>query len=243
MDTSPPDQEKLAALLVEHAHRYPEKATLTVTGDRGKPLRLPILLGNPSGACHMPAGVKPSPAWASFVRGVLTRAEAPTIASQIAADCVLHPAPAEWRGWCARWPGLATSLADSVLLKKLGIRSLEELEDDEEPPATLLAVLEATPAAAWRRAQMGQAVYDLVIEPPPAPAWKFFQEAIERPKSDAWAKIRELAEAQVKACVTEAGVVVPVAEIYDRWPGLAVRTIGVLQNLVGRSAEIEIGDW
>jgi hypothetical protein len=53
--------DEFAALAAENAHRYPEKFAVKVIGDGGVRVTLPFVLGNPSGACKMPEGVKPHP--------------------------------------------------------------------------------------------------------------------------------------------------------------------------------------
>src|SRR5687768_6628928 len=110
-----PSPDERALLKAEHAHRFPELATLSLTGDGGAPVSLPIVLGNPSGACQMPVGAPVSPAWSTLVRASLGIAdEVGDVAAQLATDCVLWPDRATWARHTTRWPALPQSVADEI---------------------------------------------------------------------------------------------------------------------------------
>jgi hypothetical protein len=247
MQITPPTEAEVASLVAAHAHRFPAKYTLTVPGDGGKTVRLPVLVGNPSGAAPLP-GEKPSPAWSIIVAAALRlRTEAPGLSQQVAEDCVLWPPPASWAQWLARWPGLPAKLADLISAKVAAEpNAIEQPADGDEPPQPLQAILASHPAAAWRRARAQGEVFAIALEPPGGTAWKLWQEALHKPKADAWKLVRELVEACVRGVVAVKGdnaTTCDLDETIRRWPGLAVMLVGELGELVGAAAEVEAGGW
>jgi len=239
MQVKAPSPEELAALLEQHPHRHPEKATITVIGDGGRAVRLPVLLGNPSGACRMPSDKPSSPVWGSLLgAGLRVRSEPTDIGEQLAIDCVLCPERCIWTQWVGRWPGLPRKVADLLLQKIRSLPGTVEVPwEGDEIPEPIASALAAHPRAVWRRLRVpGDPV--IVIDPPPAPVWRIFQDAIERPHADLWTAVRELAEGRVIASAPTA-----IGEAIDRWPGIAVLLVGEINRLVGAAAEVELGEW
>jgi len=71
LDIKPPTPEEYASLASQHSHRFPEKYTVSLPGDHGTTVRIPVVIGNPSGPCKMTLGQKPAPAWSNFLAPAL----------------------------------------------------------------------------------------------------------------------------------------------------------------------------
>lgn len=246
MNISPPPVEELARLLSTHAHRHPQKAKITVPGDGGRPVVLAVLLGNPSGACRMPAGARPTGAWEKVVAATFGLcADGPEILQQLIADSVLWPDAGTLAQWQARWPALAVALRQPVRAKcGAALSQIEQPDLDEEPPPAIAETQAAAPEIAWRRLRPTRAdVLAVAIAPPDPALWTLFQEAVKKPDAAVWQSVREMAEASVKACVRADGGAAPLAQILDRWPGLALLLVATVGQLAGAAAEVELGEW
>lgn len=232
---------EVQALRATHAHRFPQTASLTVPGDRGAQVRLSLVVGNPTGACKMPPGEKVRSAWNDLVAAGLKMTG--DLAERVATDCLLWPDAATWATWCARWPALPSRLAATVIAPKVGGVALNEPETDEAPPAALADVLAKNPAAQWYRANRDGEHFALVIAPPDPVRWRFYEEAREKKGAAVWALLRELAEAQVLACVQlPDGAPRDVVTLYERWPGFAFFVVAVVSYLAGGAADAELGE-
>jgi hypothetical protein len=239
--------EERAQLKRQHAHRFPEIATLTVL-DGAARIALPFVLGNPSGACEMPAGTSPTAAWALSCRAGFGLAKGgPALAQAIAADCILYPAPALYGRAFERWPDLARDVADEVA-RKVG-SSVENFTDPlavELPPAPVADALASRPLAAWRwYVPRAGTRYAVVLEPPTGPAWRIRRDALTRPNGDVWAALRALVEPSVVLVVREVGEAwesEPLGDTMRRWPGMAIGLSAALARLMGATGNADFSE-
>lgn len=241
---TPPSAAELAALLSAQAHRYPSQASISVVGDRGVKLRLPLVLGNPSGACLMPEGEKTSPTWSKVARAAFRgRAVDQQLAADFVRDCLLWPDKKTWAMWVKRWPGLVVNV-NEALTKKMGQATIDvvSLDDSEEPPPEpIAAALDKYPQAAWCRLVVSGATLQLALDPPDAGAWQAFDDATERPNADAWEQQRTFAAGRIRALVFEEPMAVD--EAFRRWPSAALAVILQIAHLVGNASEITLGEF
>lgn len=247
---APPSPEERARLKLEAAHRFPELATLPLLGDGGAPVSLPVVLGNPSGTCILPAGDKASPVWANVVRQSLGLGAAPgDVALALAGDCVLYPPAPAWAECVARWPGLPVAVSDQVQTK-IGLRQgvLGEPWSGDPVPSPIAAKLEADPRAIWVHARPRDSVhFALALSPPDGALWRAVNVALRHPQADHWRQARGLVERRTLAAVVEdrdsgAWQEIPIAEVVGRFPGLGVFLFGKLGELVGAGAKAELGE-
>jgi len=238
MNINPPSPERFAALVAAHAHRYPEKAAVTVIGDRGLPVRLPFVFGNPAGASRMPAGETPSPAW--------NRAIATTLGlpgdedpQRLLTDCMLWPEPPTWVEWSERWPAMWSEALRALRIKYGGADdAIEEPGFDEPPPAALASAVVSSPRVVWRRLKPPKrAPIAIAIESPPADRWQLFRDALQADGADVWRLTHEMVQAQVRACEMD------YVELSLRWPGFVLHALRVISRLAGKAAKIEVGEW
>lgn len=244
MDIIKPTEEEMLALRAEHAHRFPASATFSVV-DRNTTVSLPVLLGNPSGACKMPIGKLASTAWGATVASTFKmRPDADAVTSELAADCVLSPNPEHWARWVQRWPALPERVQVAVR-KKTGARldMLLEPAADEACPEKLAPVVERTEGAVWRRYHPTDTIeFALAIAPPSFAAWRLFVEAMKRRDGEHATLAREIAEACVVGVVDANGEPTSKGDLLDRWCG-AVLLVGlVASHLAGVTAEYELGE-
>lgn len=241
-------EEIARELRAQHAHRHPQRAALQVPGDGGAPQTLVVVLGTPSGACSMPPDQKPAAAWRKFFASALgMQAETEGLGRELVNDCVLWPERAVVDAWLVRWGGLPKSIADAVAKKIAAVPSVVSIPDpDDEPPAALRPVLEQHPRATWRvvRPTSKEAdAFAVVLDPPEAAAWKLFQAALKQPKGDHWASVRDMAMACTRGAARLAdGAALDPAERMAVYVGLPVIFIGALGELVGATAEVELGE-
>lgn len=248
MDVRAPSEEELSELLAKHAARAPEKASLVVLGDGGTPIKLPLVLGNPSGATleAKPDAKKPS-VWARFLAVALKlRPEPLDLPDAVALDGVLWPPRRTWFAWCERWPALAKTVADSIATK-VGC-SLQQAAYDDEPPEPLAPILAEHPRATWREVRTRDGLYALAIEPLDATAWPLFTDKLKKPdEHDTWSLARELCDAVIIGCVERKrsgeDVAFDKARLLSKSPGIAIVVIGEVAQLVGVSAEVHLGEW
>jgi hypothetical protein len=222
IDIAPPSPDVLANLLDEHAARFPEKATLHLTG-----LSVPIILANP----------KPkSAAFDDAIAAALNfRPQADPTGEQLVKECLLWPRRPDWQALRARYAAVDAQVS-KALGNKLGSRLsvVRAPEDDEKQPEGI------TPSAVgvWRILEPhGWPAIHVAIEPPDETKWRMFVNEATKPGADLVANARDMAS----ACIT--GSSMPLAEMFDRWPGLVVACIAVIAQLAGAGASVSLGEW
>lgn len=219
------------AIRREQAHRFPELRYFPKPGDDGQPVKLPVVLGNPSGACKMPKGARVSKAWGEKVAQTFGAAD-DTDLSQLVTDCILWPPPPIWAEWLQRWPALAESIRPALVRKYGGAADqIAEPGPDETAPEAIAAA--RSPGDAWVRFK-GE--IDLIVKAPTSGQWAMFTEAMKRPAADHWALALDLA----MACTVAATH--PIAETFARWPGLALLVDREASYLAGLATEYEEGE-
>lgn len=247
MDIMQPTAAELEQLRAQNAFRHPRSARIPVLGDHGARISLTIVIGNPTGACRLPAGSRPpSPVWRTIVDGILAgRLETGGISDLIAADCLLWPDAATFNAWRDRWPALPSDVALAAL-KKVGgaMRVIVEPSVIDAPSEPVAAALAAHPRAVWRKLEPTGARYDAVIDTPDSVKYDAVRDAFDTPGADSIELSRSFAEAQLVACFN-AATKEPVrpSEIFDRHPGLAVLVAVHAQRLCGAYGEVQLGEW
>ena len=244
MQFAPPSPEELVQLRAAHVHRHPQPAKFPVLAEHGERVKLPFLLGNPSGACTMPHGARVKPVWAEIVRGMATsNLDSRAVLDPLAKDCILWPDPGTFAAWCERWPGLAGDVALGALRMVGGLVSqIVEPAAIEEPHSEVEAALEAHPRAVWRRLMPPSAIFDVIIDAPASAAYDAFSDAIRRPDEDAVQLTRDFASGQLVACF--AGVkAVTAGDVFDRYPGLTIFVAAQARRLAQTQGEVELGEW
>lgn len=233
---APPPPELLAEILGTHAHRYPEKASIDVIGDGGVPLRLPLILGNPTGCAPSPIGTPSFPAWENLVALTLGSVKRPGVTAEVVRDCLIYPSRGQLAEWEERWPALVDNLGD-IVLEKFGAsaKAIQLPIPGEEPPASTRPTLDATPAACWRWIAIGGARVAVVIVPPSKPHWDAFVSAVGREGTDLIALITEL----VATCCKGDGIGV----LLQRWPGLMLPLENAVVKMAGAAAQARLGEW
>ena len=225
-----------ASLKHEQAHRFPELRFFPKPGDDGKDIRLPVVLGNPSGACVMPEGKRASKMWTHLVAstfGVRDDFEDTALVT----DCVLWPPPGVWARWAERWPALPPSVAPALRRKYGGsIHQVSDPGDEVEMPPEIATALAASPGAAWLRFEPTGAQVDLAIKAPASHVWSLFREAMKKPDADHWALVLDLAVNSVAASTR------PIAAVVGQWPGLALIITQRVSRLAGSTTEFEEGE-
>ena len=241
LDLAPPSPEVLEQLLAAHSHRYPEKATLPVVGDRGEEVLLRLVLALPTGAVIAREGDRASSAWRDAVESMTgARADASAFSDRLALDCVVWPPPPLLATWRARWPAILGDIAYAALRKTGALRSMLVAGEGDPPPA-IVEAQDREPRAVWRRLLPPGGVYDVAIAPPDAARHDIYEDAIRRREIDPVALVRQLAEAQTVACIN--GAPVPPAEVFARWPGIAVLVAAEARRLGGAAAAVRLGGW
>lgn len=246
MIVTPPSDDVLREVLADHAHRHPIKASITVIGDGGQPVRLPMIVGNPSGACAMPDDVKASTAWAEMLGAALGLIREPAnLGERLAQDVILWPQRADVGKWVTRWPALPQKIAD-LLGQKLAVRAscIEEPAFDEDPPPAIAQAIAANPRAVWRRLRPAPDILLHVAIAPPTPAvYRIYKDALKKSKDDPWSTVRDQAAAGAVAIVDEADVAQDAKSVLSRWPGLAALVVAEVQGLAGSDAQVHLGEW
>lgn len=239
MEIVKPSADQLAGLVALHAHRFPEKALAGVI-DEGKQIKLPILLGIPTGAAAMPLGEKGSPAWSHAVAITFKQREDSALETEaLVRDCVLWPEPATWMQWVGKWPALPLAVLPTLRKKIGGVPSqLEEPAEDEPLPEPLQAAAKQYPRAVWRRAKLPTTSIDLLIDAPAPPAWRIFLDAMKRGDAKHWELVRDLANGVTRAPADSAR-----EAMYAQWPGLALIVVLQATMLGGLGADVELGEW
>jgi hypothetical protein len=244
MQITEPTPDEVAAVFAANQHRFPEISHISVTGDRGVTVRLPFVLGNPSGACKMPAARQPSTVWNSFVSAALTRGKLPEGEEAGAQDAMLWPPPATWAQWSERWPALAGKVWTAIK-RKCGAM-LEGITEpdytDDRLPDAVKAALAANPRAALRRYETHRGSFLMLVDPPPSAAWRIFTASIA-PGSEAAKSAREMAQVCTRFIFNEKSAAeVSFEAMVAEWPGLAVQACLTVSVLAGAAADIELGE-
>ena len=249
---SPDDYLKLAS---EQAHRFPEKYVISLPGDRGATVRIPIVLGNPSGACKMPPGQKPSVAWANYIAAVFrARPENVELVRQAATDCLLWPDSATWNQIIGRWPAAADPLWQAAREKcGAALASMNIPGKDETPPEPIAKALDKYERAVWRRLYPTGDEVVVVVDAPKSIAWTFFSDAMKKSDADRWSLVCEMAQIAVPAAVRAVPATMQaeasyepisfVDEVMRRWPGFAVHVGATISELAGISAAVQREAW
>lgn len=246
MEITKPDAAELAALMAMHAHRHPETGTLRVLGDGDQAVELPILVGNPSGACKMPRPDDASTAWDQIALGTFNmRPDDDGLTEQLAADVVLWPDAATWGTWCKRWAALPQLVQGLVRRKMGGSRTQLERPDAKEPrPAAVAPLLERNPGAVWRRLKPSrEGELDVVLTPPDAGIWRLFKTSFGKPRAKHAELLRDMVAASVLAVMRADGAPMEAAELFDRWPGFVLTLSLQVHELAGLVAEAALGEW
>lgn len=245
MDIQKPTDGELAALLSEHAHRYPEKARFTVV-DGENDVALPVLLGNPSGASKLPMGKTASPAWDTTAAATFKmRPDTEAVTEQLVADCVLWPDAATWASWTRRWPALP-EIVQVAVRRKTGssLAMIEDFPDDAEKPEPIRHALERFHGSVVKRFKpTDKDVIDAVIMPPDAGLWRIFGDAMKKRGAGAGKLARDLAAACLTVAMRSDGSAVTADDLFDRWPGQALLVGLVVSHLAGITARFELGEW
>lgn len=242
------DHQTYLELLGKQAHRSPEGLRLFVLGDRGAPVELDLVIGNPSGACTVPPHEQ-SPIWNTFVASRLTDATVPDNGDHLGAfDCVLWPDLATWSQWCERWPALPQR-AWSAIKSKVGVdyNVPNGPDEHEKLPDEVTAAMALHPHALVRRyaptANHKRHPFLFVIDPPQSVAWRFFRDVMKKKPAECWTEALAFARAHARFVFDELErkVVTP-DEVFRRWPGVALLETMAIHALAGASARFELGE-
>jgi hypothetical protein len=241
-----PSDAELAALMAEHAHRRPEKGLLRVLGDGDQVVQLPIVVGNPSGACKMPRPEDATTAWDQLAAGTFNlRTDDDGLTEKIAADAVLWPPPATWAAWCQRWAALP-NLVQGLVRRKVGAAraQLERPEVSTPRPPAVAALLERHAGAVWRRLlPQGAEPLDVVLTPPDSGVWRLFNTAFRKRDAKHGALLRDMVGASVLAALRADGSPMDPDELFDRWPGFVLTLSLHVHELAGLLASADLGEW
>lgn len=220
---------------VEHAHRFPELRYFPKPDDEGGTIKLPVVIGNPTGSCKMPKGAPVSRAWAQSVTRTFGGDRGDN--AEFVRDCVLWPPPPVWAQWCHRWPALPESVRPAIVAKYGGdTDDVSEPGPDVEAPKDIAEARAANPGSLWVRFERKSACVDFVVKAPSAFQWAAFSNAMKEPNADAWALALDLA----LACTVAATM--SVAEVFNRWPGLALQIDREASYLAGIRSDFEEGE-
>jgi hypothetical protein len=237
MIVAEPTPEVREAIKATQAHRFPELRYFPKPDDDGKPVRLPVILGNPSGACKMPSGARRSKAWEQSVAATFGATREPFDHGPLVTDCVLWPDGRTWASWLQRWPALADSIRPALVRKYGGsAEMISEPGSDEEAAPEIADAMAAHPSASWLRFTAKGTVVDLVVKAPSSSTWAMFTDAMKRPGAESWALALDLAT----SCT--AAATLPAADLYVRWPGLALLVDRQASYLAGLATEYEEGE-
>lgn len=255
MEIKPPTADELSVLLSQHSHRFPEKRTLSLPGDRGSTVRIPVLIGNPSGACKVPIGERPSAAWSNVIAETFSVLDKGVdVVRQAAADCVLWPNEAVWAQIVERWPAAPDTLWKAARAKcGASLAQLDIPAADETPPELVAAMLDKYPRAVWRRLDGDGTPLVIVVDAPKSIAWSFFSTAMRKSDADRWELISQMNQGAVPGAwkVIEATMAEPerlepfdfIGEGLTRWPGFALHVAITLGQLAGIAARVDRDGW
>lgn len=221
---APPSPEALTELTSANAARFPEKASVDVIGDDGEDLRLPLLLGIPTGATK-PLPATALPAWPDLVALTMgvKRSGADIISEAIARDCIIFPTPAILGAWEERWPAVLNSISN-VVGEKTGMEAALVVPapkvDGKVVPGGYL---------------IGRDQLPVTISAPTRAHYVALRAAARREGADHVALLDDL----VATCVKGRGV----DELLIRQPGLALPIYKTVMRLAGELADTRLGEW
>ena len=247
MDLRAPTDDEFQALLSRHSTRHPSKAHLTVIGDGDVQVRLPLVLGNPTGCSRMPEGVEVSPAWDEHAAAILRlrKSGGREAGEALVEDCVLWPEPATWAQWAARWPGLPNS-ALALVARKVAVLGacVKKPGPKDTAPGPIAATLGKHPRAVWRKLapEQGEEMA-IALDAPDGVRWQFFVDGSMEPGARLGALAADMLAACTLACVRLDGTAAPIGDVVDRWPGLALLLTQQVAELAGATAEVALGEW
>lgn len=238
------DDATLATVRRTQAHRFPQVATLRPPAARGVgAVEIKIVLGNPSGACAMPAGATVSPAWSQYVFPALSSAPDPKgLADLLARDMVIWPNALVVDEMLSEWPALGQTIA-RLAASKIGRTLVSDPQPFEKPPEYVADALEARPRSTWRwvRPPKGAAA-SLVVDAPSAFSFQTFGDEMRDPAADHWRVVREFVAGCVPLVFDEHGHPTSLDAMIQRWPGLAISLAKEAAVLGGVGATAELGE-
>lgn len=221
----------------EQAHRFPELFHFPKPGPDGKPIKLPVVLGIPSGAARLPEGERASKAWGQKVAQTFGAIKDGDYLLSLIPDCVLWPSQAVWATWMERWPALPESVRPALVRKYGGAADqVTEPDSSETVASEIAAARESAPGSSWIRFTAKDAHVDIAVRAPSSMQWAAFSEAMKRPGAEHWTLALDLATACTVAATK------PVAEVFARWPGLALQVDREASYLAGLATEYEEGE-
>lgn len=219
------------ALKRDQAHRFPDLKFFPKPGDDGKDVKLPVVLGNPSGACKMPKGARASKAWANKVAQTFGAGDAEW--APLVADCILWPPPHVWASWLQRWPAIDDSVRPALVKKYGGDTDLISYPEGDAPEVIESA---RVPGSLWIRFEPKGSTVDLLIKAPTSTQWAMFTAAMKAADADHWMLALDLATACILAST------MPAADAFARWPGLALLVDREAAHLAGNASRYEEGE-
>lgn len=241
----PLDDATLASVRTKHPHRFPQRATLRPPADRGTgSVEIPIVIGNPSGACRMPAGEFVSDAWGRYVLPALSSMPDPDgLGEALARDMVLWPDVATVEEIFSTWAALPQQIAGRLLPQKIGRGIVADPKPTEKPVGAVAAYLAGHPRAAWRwvRPARGDA-FALVLEPPSAAEYTIFNDEMRHAGANHWELVQRFVAACVPLVVGDCDVPAPLDGLVARYPGVAIGLAKDAAALGGIAAEVELGE-
>jgi hypothetical protein len=221
-----PASDVRAKLLADNAKRFPEAFDFKLPIDGDKEDTLKVVLGTPAGG----------PGWDNVVAVTLKPKSATADNPAFVMDCLVWPDLPTWGGLCRRWPALPGTVAQALRLKLGGSLAMIG-QPAGDPPAAIQAALAANKSAVWRRLTPGASPVDIAIQPPEDVVWRFFQDELSKDGTEHWKLARDFATASVAAST------LPIADVFDRWPGCALIVTVVSSKLAGIAAEYEKGEF
>jgi len=238
-----PTEAELAVLLSEHAHRFPQKAHFVMPSEGGE-VDLPVLLGNPTGACKMPEGAYVSDAWDTTISTMFKPlADADSDVFPLVADSILWPAPAVWNSWCQRWAALP-NVVYKALREKVGadLSAIAMPPKSETASAPVVVALSRGRSNTWRRIAVGGRKFDLVLQPPDSGLWRLFCDAIKKRDAKVSQLVRDLAQSCLVVAV-EGEETRSADDLFGPFPGASTVIALAVSTLAGVASRYELGEW
>lgn len=232
-----------AELRSKYAHRYPEVSKEIVLGGE----RLTLVIGNPSGACELPDGEVPDPAWGDMLAALYTQEQDPSLGARMAQDLILWPPAAHVSAILDRWSQLPQQLLET-LQKKIGMHSGAVEETDAATTSRLASVLNKSRYGFCRQLIVPDgfdaegarkySTFPIVIATPSSKQWRAWQTRMKEDGADHWEVCQKLA----RDMVTGIEGAPDLAAVIKRWPGVVVAIIRELTVAVGATIEVELGE-
>lgn len=224
-----PSSDERAAILRQHAARFPEAYNFTLPTDGGKEDTLRILLGTPAPGAE---------GWETAVAATFKPRLVTADNNALVSDCLLWPDAPTWGGIVRRWPALPATVARAVR-QHIGASLAALVEPPAAaPPAELRTALDRNAGAVWRQLKPADGVcIDVVIQPPEEVVWRAFQDEIGKDTAKHWRLALDMATASLTAST------LPVGELFTRWPGCAMLVTLMASQLAGIAAEYERGEF